>query len=92
MQNPRPGPAYRSFKGIMKLIIFDLDQFAVFAEEARNRSEMVRITIARDFHALTVAVAPGFHSKEVTASYHPDHFFGSLIDTEKVLEAIEQIR
>jgi phosphoglycolate phosphatase-like HAD superfamily hydrolase len=46
------------------------------------------IECGKQFNALTIAVATGFHSKEELSELKPDHVFDSLKDYKKVLKAI----
>lgn len=46
------------------------------------------IECGRQFHALTIAVATGFHSAEQLAEAGPDHLLKDLADYNKVLEII----
>jgi len=46
------------------------------------------IDCGKEFNALTIAVATGFHSAEELAAHKPDYLFKSLKDYRKVLKAI----
>lgn len=46
------------------------------------------ILCARAGGATAVAVASGWHSIDTLETYHPDHLFPALTDTEKVLRAL----
>ncbi len=48
------------------------------------------IECGKQFNALTIAVATGFHTPERLAEKQPDYIFASLADHRKVLEAILQ--
>jgi len=46
------------------------------------------VECGKEFNALTIAVATGFHSREQLLATGPDYLFNSLEDYRKVLEAI----